>query len=277
MKECAITQDLLPLYIEGLTGPETEEFVREHLSNCERCRKMHDRMTAPEELKVSAVDYKKTMRKSVVKIAGASLLALAVVALFVVYLFWEYGAFGLQTVYSPDGQRFVDVYDNTGAGFFDRGGVFVSEPNHVHRDCRGDDSFEKFTVQWAPDSDHYFACWEFDDHEEAYFVTFQENPEGGTDTRVQYPENSDLYGALDEMLRQHPGMENERVEALFGVEWKAEWESAEFNFLRWEEEDMSAWFYFSTDRGENGYLRFDLDNREIAELVVVETRCRVTS
>ena len=36
--ECAIVKDLLPLYQEELTSPETGEFVKEHLDGCESCR-----------------------------------------------------------------------------------------------------------------------------------------------------------------------------------------------------------------------------------------------
>ncbi len=47
MKHCAIVRDLLPLYIEELTSEESGEFVREHLSQCDKCRAEYERMTAP--------------------------------------------------------------------------------------------------------------------------------------------------------------------------------------------------------------------------------------
>ena len=37
--ECDIVSDLLPLYLEGKTGPESNEFVRTHLKHCGQCRK----------------------------------------------------------------------------------------------------------------------------------------------------------------------------------------------------------------------------------------------
>ncbi len=37
--ECDIVSDLLPLYLEGKTGVESNEFVKNHLIQCEQCRK----------------------------------------------------------------------------------------------------------------------------------------------------------------------------------------------------------------------------------------------
>ena len=38
-QECDIISDLLPLYLEHKTSEETGEFIREHLQECESCRK----------------------------------------------------------------------------------------------------------------------------------------------------------------------------------------------------------------------------------------------
>ena len=35
---CGIVRDLLPLYADGLTGPETTEAVKAHLEGCSECR-----------------------------------------------------------------------------------------------------------------------------------------------------------------------------------------------------------------------------------------------
>lgn len=35
--ECSIIRDLLPLYLEGMTGADTAEFVRTHLEQCPEC------------------------------------------------------------------------------------------------------------------------------------------------------------------------------------------------------------------------------------------------
>ena len=38
-QECEIISDLLPLYLEGKISEESMGFIREHLENCEGCRK----------------------------------------------------------------------------------------------------------------------------------------------------------------------------------------------------------------------------------------------
>lgn len=50
-QECDIISDLLPLYLEQKTSEETGEFIREHLQECECCRKNLEFMdTSYEEL-----------------------------------------------------------------------------------------------------------------------------------------------------------------------------------------------------------------------------------
>lgn len=41
MKSCDLVQDLLPLYVEGLTRPESTAMVEDHLRKCAECRQLH--------------------------------------------------------------------------------------------------------------------------------------------------------------------------------------------------------------------------------------------
>lgn len=41
-KECSIVKDLLPLYIDHVVSQDTENFVKEHLEQCESCKKEYD-------------------------------------------------------------------------------------------------------------------------------------------------------------------------------------------------------------------------------------------
>ena len=50
MKECKIIRDLFPSYIDDLTNEETNQYVEEHLNNCENCKKILEDMR--KELKV---------------------------------------------------------------------------------------------------------------------------------------------------------------------------------------------------------------------------------
>lgn len=43
-KDCKIVQDLLPNYIEKLTNEETNNYIEEHLKQCENCQKVLDNM-----------------------------------------------------------------------------------------------------------------------------------------------------------------------------------------------------------------------------------------
>lgn len=47
--DCSIVRDLLPLYTDGLTAPETDSFIRRHLRECPECAKILARLQAPIE------------------------------------------------------------------------------------------------------------------------------------------------------------------------------------------------------------------------------------
>ena len=38
--ECSVIRDLLPLYADGETSPETSRIIKEHIASCEECRGM---------------------------------------------------------------------------------------------------------------------------------------------------------------------------------------------------------------------------------------------
>ena len=55
-QECDIISDLLPLYLENKVSEETGDFVREHMQECENCRKNLEFMdTSYEELLIGNV------------------------------------------------------------------------------------------------------------------------------------------------------------------------------------------------------------------------------
>lgn len=49
--ECKIISDLLPLYAEDIVCEETEEFVKNHLSECEACKKEFEALQSGDDLK----------------------------------------------------------------------------------------------------------------------------------------------------------------------------------------------------------------------------------
>lgn len=59
-KDCKIVQDLLPSYIDGLTNEETNQFIKEHMKDCDECLKVLEDME--KELKQ---DKKKVSKQEV--------------------------------------------------------------------------------------------------------------------------------------------------------------------------------------------------------------------
>ena len=43
-KNCKIIRDLFPSYVDGLTNKDTNQYIEEHLKNCEDCKKILQNM-----------------------------------------------------------------------------------------------------------------------------------------------------------------------------------------------------------------------------------------
>ncbi|MER2226428.1 MAG: zf-HC2 domain-containing protein [Carnobacterium sp.] len=80
-KDCAILQDLLPLYEEKLLHPDTEEFIEEHLKICQECRqiakKSHIPLPLPAEVKPSG-SSKKMIRKITLRLTTVQIFFVAI-------------------------------------------------------------------------------------------------------------------------------------------------------------------------------------------------------
>ena len=85
---CAIVQDLLPSYIDGLVSEETKEAVQLHLEDCENCRESCERMTSVSiqtstPFEQAEVDYLRKTRKRIRFMIWAVLAcAILVIGLF---------------------------------------------------------------------------------------------------------------------------------------------------------------------------------------------------
>lgn len=92
--DCEIVRDLLPSYVDGLTGDVTNKALEEHLSGCGECSAALARMRDPEPQKFdpeAEVDYLKKVRrrgamKSLAIGAALTLLALAIFSFSVFYV-----------------------------------------------------------------------------------------------------------------------------------------------------------------------------------------------
>ena len=88
---CVLIRDLLPLYAEHLTSPETDALVAEHLQNCPDCRQALQDLRLPVSVQADAhadaplKSLQKSLQKKSIRAAAAAVLAaLCAVAL----LFW---------------------------------------------------------------------------------------------------------------------------------------------------------------------------------------------
>lgn len=84
-KECKIIQDLLPNYLENITTEETNNFIKEHLQNCEECMKAYN--TMKENLEVKPMDTKEEisyMKKFKRKLKLLKNILLIIIVIFIV-------------------------------------------------------------------------------------------------------------------------------------------------------------------------------------------------
>ena len=82
-QECAITRDLLPLYLEGLAGPESAAFVRRHLEQCPDCRAEQERLfrETPREPELPVKRLRQLLlREKYIRLLATVLAVLAVAA-----------------------------------------------------------------------------------------------------------------------------------------------------------------------------------------------------
>lgn len=56
--ECKIIKDLFPSYIDGLTNETTNQYIEEHLNNCEKCKKVLEDMKKEIKLDTTKKDSK---------------------------------------------------------------------------------------------------------------------------------------------------------------------------------------------------------------------------
>ena len=78
-KECAIVQDLLPLYEEELLQEETKRFVEEHLQSCPVCRHIAEQSHIPLPVQIKpGSSSKKMIRKITVRLMTIQIFFVAI-------------------------------------------------------------------------------------------------------------------------------------------------------------------------------------------------------
>lgn len=110
---CSTVRDLLPLYIEKMTGEASNRSIREHLEGCPACREALREMSSPIPVETAPEirDFKRYLKLSRIELfqwimgaaAGIALLSCFIVNLSVEKrLSWFYIVFmGILTAYAP--------------------------------------------------------------------------------------------------------------------------------------------------------------------------------
>lgn len=95
--ECDIVADILPLYLEGKTREDSNEFVEKHLEHCIKCRKNLEYMeiSYDEILTVVSSKRKKINRKNVTPFKKARGRIFVCGYLLLLTIFWLYMIFFL--------------------------------------------------------------------------------------------------------------------------------------------------------------------------------------
>lgn len=85
-RECKIVQDLLPNYIEKLTSIQTNQYIEEHVSNCNECKKMLENMQKEisTDTKVNSKKEVKYIKKFRNRMRTLSLILLAIFLVFTI-------------------------------------------------------------------------------------------------------------------------------------------------------------------------------------------------
>ena len=106
---CHIVRDMLPQYAEHLLSEESEQDVRSHLDECEECRALYKKLTAPlpiPESDKAEVDYLKKIRNGRKKLLISALAAVVLIAA-VLGIYFRGKASHASVSYDPESKTMV--------------------------------------------------------------------------------------------------------------------------------------------------------------------------
>ena len=92
--ECKIINDLLPNYISNLTSNETNKFIEHHLAECDKCKKVYEKMQ--KNLEINEIKEEEIQIKGFKKINKKfKLLEIIIIILLIILLigatwYWNY-------------------------------------------------------------------------------------------------------------------------------------------------------------------------------------------
>lgn len=87
-KECCMIQDLLPSYIDKLTSAETNEYIENHINNCQECKSMLNNMRINnkdnQETIMEEIKYINFAKKYNVKFNILKIILVIIITIFII-------------------------------------------------------------------------------------------------------------------------------------------------------------------------------------------------
>ncbi len=144
---CDVISDLLPLYAEGLATKASSELVREHLADCESCRKKAGKMAAPVPIAMEPDDGMDKVRREIWKrrLLTALCAVLVVCGLGFWFLSWL-----TEPIYLDEKviTNVVDNGDGTVTVFMDAAAVGEETFQFELEVCGSGEIFAVWTSRW---------------------------------------------------------------------------------------------------------------------------------
>lgn len=283
MTDCKLVEDLMPLYADELTSPETNEWIETHLAQCPECRAMWNRCAEP--LPQTVTVDEKTVKQAMIKdalrmtLAGmkwfliVSIIPVLILGGFLVYVMWSFGQFApveyTTSAYSEvfGGEMTVEVLDRDQAGprVGGEGSIIHVKREYSFRHPSNDDwevSWENVTVQIAPNgtfklltgtmpdgrTDYFIIAYHYELGEMEGWVKTRLYPKQPDDARYRYYHDG-LTAILTQYCRENPDMDQD-------------WTEIEFTFHCWSEDSMAVEFFYVTDTGLMGTVTYSMEGQE---------------
>lgn len=86
-KECSLIKDLFPIYIDNLTTKETNEFINNHFSKCNKCLNEYNNVLK----KLQDNDYKNQIKNIKCRVRSTLMICIGIgILLSVIYMYCYY-------------------------------------------------------------------------------------------------------------------------------------------------------------------------------------------
>lgn len=265
MNNCNIVRDLLPLYVDKLTGESSNEFIQKHIEICVECQILLERMCKPigESNIIENTNYKKALQQKKRKITRKNLVitvvALLIGIIFCITILWSRGYFYIvEKQISPDGTNKAIAYSKNVSGIFPNSGFTIKHTGSYESTMSY--SYASFdSMNWSADSKYLVVSMVEEDN--TYLKVFD----------YLYHTEVNLNWYLDRAIYQSTG--------LFEFPYDEDANSKiKYRFLQWSEykNTMLLYFTFLDKKGieRSGYFWYDYENGSISgvsELFVQET------